>query len=116
MSGSRDDFGEKMKGKQITSLKELIAEAKAKRSIVADWRCFGPHRRLPAAFIVNWQGTIIQRLLDEGAWLYEKDRLSSTMQIVSDDKGIHMFERGKRTILKDESWEVQEHIDEECYF
>ena len=54
---------------KITSLARLCELAKERRSITTGW-CGFKHQ--PAAWVVNMQGTMIQRMIDSGMYLYEK--------------------------------------------
>lgn len=57
---------------QITSLSRLIELAKEKRAVSVRYgmkvKC------QPAAWIVNMQGTMIQRMFDSGMYIYEKEK------------------------------------------
>lgn len=57
---------------QVTSLARLIELAKERRAInISISRIVGFRKPMPAAFIVNMQGTMIQRMIDFGMYVYE---------------------------------------------
>lgn len=60
------------KGKQIMSLADLERARFSKRSVVADW--IGLKTPRPAAFIMQWSGELILRLLRSGLYIYEKEK------------------------------------------
>ncbi len=60
-----------MKGQPILTLAGLNYWARQKRSVVcSSLRCFaGPS---PAAFVINYSGAIVLRMIRAGMYLYEK--------------------------------------------
>ena len=59
-----------MKGKKVTSLKQLCDLALDRKSVVCESYCFRAHT--PAAFMQNLQGAVINRLIQRGMYVYKK--------------------------------------------
>ncbi len=58
-----------MRGKRLTSLKEIVDAAENKRSLTGPF-VFGICK--PAAFVIHQPGVVLQGMLDSGLYLYEK--------------------------------------------
>jgi hypothetical protein len=65
-----------MRGEKVESLKRLCELANEKKSVMVIFcnnKVFGLDWRLmPAAFVQNMQGRLIQRFIDNGMYVYEK--------------------------------------------
>lgn len=66
-----------MTGEQITSLKKLCDAAKERKSvmIISGTRETAKYSIIPAAFVQNMQGFRIQKLFDNGMYIYIKENL-----------------------------------------
>lgn len=54
------------RGKRIRTLSQLFAAALARKAVV--WPPM--HNRMPAAWLINMPGTVLNRALTDGVWLY----------------------------------------------
>jgi len=63
-----------MRGRQITSLAQLVQAAQEKKAVMGNHGLFPAHRPyMPAAFIASMQGLTIHQVMLAGMWLYEKE-------------------------------------------
>ena len=54
--------------KKITSLKQLCEAAKQRKAVMLN----GYKQPIAAAFVQNMQAWHVQRMIDEGMWIYER--------------------------------------------